>query len=76
MRTITINDTKVPNTDQMNFPVLISLPPNTYPDLKTTANGGSVTNANGYDILFTSGRRWDSSSGLANGKATTALPVR
>ena len=54
MRAITINHTQVPNTDQTNFPVLISLPANTYADLKTTANGGSVTNANGYDILFTS----------------------
>jgi hypothetical protein len=54
MRTITINSTQVPNTNQTNFPVLISLPANTYADLKTVANGGSVTNANGYDILFTS----------------------
>src|ERR1019366_6832619 len=54
MRAITISHLKVPNTDQANFPVLISLPANTYADLKTTANGGSVTNANGYDILFTS----------------------
>jgi hypothetical protein len=53
-RAITISHTQVPNTDQSNFPVLISLPPNTYADLKTTANGGSVTNTNGYDILFTS----------------------
>jgi hypothetical protein len=50
-RTITIDHTKVPNTDQTNFPVLIS---STYSDLATTANGGSVTNANGYDIIFTS----------------------
>ena len=54
MRAITISHTKVPNTDQTNFPVLISLPANTYADLKTTANGGSVTSANGYDIVFTS----------------------
>ena len=50
-RTITINHTKVPNTNQANFPVLIT---GTYSDLATTANGGSVTNANGYDIIFTS----------------------
>ena len=50
-RTITIDHTKVPNTDQTNFPVLIS---GTYPYLATTANGGNVTNANGYDIIFTS----------------------
>jgi hypothetical protein len=54
MRTIMINSSQVPNTNQTNFPVLISLPANTYADLKTTANGGVVTNANGYDIIFTS----------------------
>ena len=50
-RAITIDHTKVPNTDQVNFPVLIS---GTYPYLASTANGGAVTSANGYDILFTS----------------------
>lgn len=33
-----------------NFPVLISV---TDPNLRTTANGGHVRSANGYDILFT-----------------------
>jgi hypothetical protein len=50
-RTITIDHTKVPNTDQLNFPVLIS---GTYSFLATTGNGGNVTSANGYDIIFTS----------------------
>src|SRR5579863_4651657 len=50
-RAITIDHTRVPNTDQTNFPVLIS---NTYSYLATAANGGNVTNANGYDITFTS----------------------
>src|SRR5712691_6304367 len=50
-RAITIDHTKVPNTDQTNFPVLAS---GTYSYLATTANGGYVTNANGYDIMFTS----------------------
>jgi len=50
-QTITIDHAEVPNTDQTNFPVLIS---GTYPFLATTANGGNVTNANGYDIIFTS----------------------
>lgn len=50
-RTITIDHTRIPNTDQANFPVLIS---GTYSYLATTANGGDVTSANGYDILFTS----------------------
>jgi len=50
-RTITIDHTKVPNTDQSNFPVLVS---GTYTYLKTTGNGGSVSNSNGYDIVFSS----------------------
>jgi len=50
-RTITIDHTLVPNTDQTNFPVLIS---GAFPDLSMTANGGNVTNATGYDIIFTS----------------------
>jgi RHS repeat-associated protein len=50
-RLITINHSHVSNTDQTNFPVLIS---GTYSDLASTANGGAVTNANGYDIIFTS----------------------
>lgn len=49
--TITISHLRVPNTDQTNFPVLVS---GTYPTLATTANGGQVANANGYDIMFTS----------------------
>ena len=50
-RTITIDHTKVPNTDQSNFPVLIS---GTYPYLATIANGGNVSSPSGNDILFTS----------------------
>jgi len=46
---ITVAHTSVPNTDQVNFPVLVS---GTYPDL--AAASGKVTNANGYDIIFTS----------------------
>ena len=49
-RSITIADGQVPST-QTNFPVLFN---STDPLLKTTANGGHVTNANGYDIIFTS----------------------
>ena len=49
--TFTMAHSQVPNTDQTNFPVLIS---GTYPTLATVANGGKVTNANGYDIIFTS----------------------
>ncbi|MEK6282045.1 MAG: DUF2341 domain-containing protein [Acidobacteriota bacterium] len=50
-RNITVNHTKVPNSDQVNFPVLIS---GTYSYLKTVANGGNVENSNGYDVIFTS----------------------
>jgi len=50
-RAITIDHTKVPSTDQSNFPVLIS---GTYSYLATTANGGNVQNANGYDVIFSS----------------------
>ena len=50
-RTITIAHGQVPNTDQTNFPVLLS---GTYSYLATTSNGGGVTNSNGYDIIFTS----------------------
>ncbi len=49
-RTIIIDHTKVPNTDQTNFPVLVS---GTYSFLATAPNGGKVENANGYDIVFT-----------------------
>jgi len=48
-RTITIDKTKVPNTNQTDFPVLVS---GTYSYLETVANGGEVTNASGYDIGF------------------------
>jgi RHS repeat-associated protein len=50
-RAITIDHTKVPNTDQANFPVLVS---GTFPFLATISNGGNVTNPNGYDIVFAS----------------------
>jgi hypothetical protein len=55
---LTIDNTKVSGSaDLTNFPVLIS---GTYagadgkPDLRTVANGGNVTSASGYDIIFTS----------------------
>jgi RHS repeat-associated protein len=50
-RLITVDHTKVPNTDQTNFPFLF----NTIdPAFATTANGGHVTSSSGYDIIFTS----------------------
>jgi RHS repeat-associated protein len=50
-RAVTIDHNKVPNTDQTNFPILIS---GTYSYLATTTNGGNVQNANGFDVIFTS----------------------
>jgi hypothetical protein len=50
-KTITIDHTKVPNTDQSNFPVLVQ---GTYSYLAGIAYGGSVNSPNGYDIMFTS----------------------
>lgn len=48
---ITIDHTKVPNTDQANFPLLFT---GVYPQLATTANGGTATNDFGFDIIFAS----------------------
>lgn len=48
-RPITIYHSQVPNTDQTNFPVLIST---TLAQLATTSNGGHVQNSSGYDIVF------------------------
>jgi RHS repeat-associated protein len=48
-RTIVIDHTKVPNTDQADFPFLFNT---TDPTLATTANGGHLTSSSGYDIIF------------------------
>jgi prepilin-type N-terminal cleavage/methylation domain-containing protein len=51
-KTITIDNSKVSGSSNLtNFPILIS---STLDTLKTTTNGGSVTDDNGYDIIFTS----------------------
>ena len=50
-RAIVLGHVNVPNTDQTDFPVLIS---GVYPYLATVSNGGLVQNANGYDIVFAS----------------------
>ncbi|HEX4133776.1 MAG TPA: LamG-like jellyroll fold domain-containing protein, partial [Bryobacteraceae bacterium] len=50
-RPIVIDHTKVPNTDQLNFPVLIS---GVYGFLANVASGGEVQNGSGYDIVFSS----------------------
>ena len=49
-RAITIAHTAVPNTDRSNFPMLFA---STDALLKSGANGGHVTSASGYDIIFT-----------------------
>jgi hypothetical protein len=48
-RALVIDHTKVPNTDQTNFPVLVSV---CDPGLKTAGNGGHVQESHGYDITF------------------------
>lgn len=48
-KTLTIDHTQVPNTDQTSFPVLVSF---TDANLKTVGNGGHVQNASGFDIGF------------------------
>ena len=47
---LTVDNTKVSgNNDFTDFPIVVCL---TYPELKTTSNGGGVTNNEGYDIVF------------------------
>jgi hypothetical protein len=48
-RPITIDHTKAGGSTQADFPVLIA---GTYSWLATSANGGKVENANGFDIAF------------------------
>ncbi|UCD81121.1 MAG: hypothetical protein JSW26_06745, partial [Desulfobacterales bacterium] len=51
VKKISVDSTKVSgSSDLSDFPVLVSI---TNADLKTTTNGGQVTDANGYDIVFT-----------------------
>jgi hypothetical protein len=46
---IVIDHTKVPNTDQIDFPFLFNT---TDSSLATLSNGGQVTSSSGYDIVF------------------------
>lgn len=48
---ITLDHTKCGSGNSTNFPFLFS---STIANLKTVGNGGEVTNANGYDIIFSS----------------------
>lgn len=50
-RSVTVDHTQVPNTDQTNFPVGIAV---ILATLATVGNGGHVQNASGFDIIFTS----------------------
>src|SRR5471030_1636735 len=49
MRSLTIDHTKVANTDQNNFQVLVYITDST---LRTVTNGGHVQNVKGYDTMF------------------------
>jgi hypothetical protein len=49
-KAITIDRTKVSCGSMTDFPVLIKIKGDN--NIKTTANGGHVTNSNGYDIIF------------------------
>jgi hypothetical protein len=79
-RSITIDHTKVPNTNQTNFPVLVS---GIFDgsggtiDLRTAVNGGKLVNSNGYDVAFFSDsaltvplkferETWSATTGVAN----------
>lgn len=48
-KALTVDHTKVSVSDQTNFPVLVAF---TDASLKTTANGGRVSNSSGFDITF------------------------
>ncbi|MGD0733384.1 MAG: DUF2341 domain-containing protein [Terracidiphilus sp.] len=48
-RVVVIDHTKVPNTDQVNFPFLFNT---TDPDFASISNGGQVVSSSGYDIIF------------------------
>lgn len=73
-RSITVDHTKVP-ANVSDFAVLVS---GTYTYLKTTGNGGKVSNASGYDVVFytssdcTTGKlaweveTWDATTGVVN----------
>lgn len=50
-RSITVDHTKVPNTDQANFPMVVT---GTYSWLATVPNGGNLQSSSGFDVCFSS----------------------
>jgi hypothetical protein len=50
-RSITVDHTKVPNTDRTNFPMLVN---GTYSWLATVANGGNLQSSSGFDVCYAS----------------------
>ena len=50
-RTLLVHASQVVNSDQINFPVLVSVSDST---LKSAANGGHVSSQSGFDLIFTS----------------------
>ncbi|MGQ9645214.1 MAG: DUF2341 domain-containing protein [Thermodesulfobacteriota bacterium] len=49
-KSITVQSGQVSGGPHTNFPMLVNISSDN--DLRTTANGGHVTNSNGYDIIF------------------------
>jgi hypothetical protein len=63
-RSITIDHTKIPNTDQYNFPMVFA---GTFDSLRLVETGGRVTDQNGYDIGFFSDATLSSSLAYERG---------
>ena len=72
-KTITFDEAEITGTtDLTNFPVLISL---TDTSLRTVANGGRVTNASGFDIIFTDTSDTQLNHEIESYNATTGVIV-
>ena len=69
----TVDHTKVPNTDQTDFPVLVLKTDNA---LKTIGNGGHVADANGYDVRAYSKRASSHSLSVSStGRGSCSLKI-
>ena len=77
-RTLTIAHAQVPNSDQTNFPVLIS----TNDVTLSTGTGGHLSNSNGYDLIFSTMSdcsyllNWDTETVNNTGSATLNVWVK